>query len=266
LLSAEVGGEGVVAASGGNAGLAVAYAARELGHGAAIFVPETAPAVKVRRLREYGAAVRQVGASYADALAAAQEHAARTGATTVHAYDQPEVVAGQGTLARELEHQLSGPGADPIDTVLVAVGGGGLIAGIAGWFAGRTRVVAVEPFACPTYASALAAGEPVDVAVGGLAADSLGARRIGDWCWAARDWITGSVLVTDDAIAEAQQRLWETCRVVAEPGGATALAALISGAYVAQPDERLVVVVCGANADPATVVRPADARPADHPT
>jgi threonine dehydratase len=256
LLSVEVGNKGVVAASGGNAGLAVAYAARELGYHATIFVPETAPAIKVTRLRGYGAEVRQVGATYAEALAAAQEHALRSGAVTVHAYDQPEVVAGQGTLGRELEAQLKVLGLAPVDTVLVAVGGGGLIGGIAGWFAGRARVVAVEPLACPTYASALASREPVDVEVSGRAADSLGAQRIGEWCWAARDWIADSVLVADDVISEAQRRLWESCRVIAEPGGATAVAALIAGAYVPQPEERVAVIVCGANTDPADVLPP----------
>ncbi len=175
---------------------------------------------------------------------------------TVHAYDQPEVVAGQGTLGRELVAQLTLLGLEPVDTVLVAVGGGGLIGGIAGWFAGRVIVVAVEPLACPTYASALASGEPVVVVVSGRAADSLGAQRIGEWCWAARDWIAGSVLVADDAISEAQRRLWESCRVIAEPGGATALAGLIAGAYVPQPEERVAVIVCGANTDPSDVSRP----------
>jgi threonine dehydratase len=259
LLSADVGHAGVVAASGGNAGLAAAYAARELGYPATIFVPETAPAVKVNRLHAYGAAVRQVGASYAEALAAAREHADRSGAVTVHAYDEPEVVAGQGTLARELEAQLGAAGLPPLDTVLVAVGGGGLVAGIAGWFAGRVRVVAVEPFDCPTYASALAAREPVDVEVGGVAVDSLGARRIGDLCWAARDWIARSVLVRDEDVATAQRSLWDACRVIAEPGGAAAVAALTAGAYVPEPGERVAAVVCGANTDPAATAAPTPA-------
>ena len=253
LLSVEVGDAGVIAASGGNAGLAVAFSARELGYRATVLVPETAPGVKVRRLHAYGAEVRQVGATYAEALAAAEDQAARTGAVTVHAYDQPEVVAGQGTLGRELEKQLSGEHLGPVDTILVAVGGGGLIAGLAGWFGGRARVVAVEPRACPTFAAALDAGGPVDVDVGGLAADSLGARRIGDWCWAARRFIAGSILVSDAAIAGAQRALWEACRVVAEPGGATALAALLEGGYSPEPGERLAVIVCGANTDPGTV-------------
>lgn len=242
LLTASVPPVGVVAASGGNAGLAVAYAARALGHLATVFVPETAPQVKVARLGQYGASVQRVGSTYSEALAASVHHATTTGALFVHAYDQPEVVAGQGTLARELGE---------VDTVLVAVGGGGLIAGVAGWYAGRVRVIAVEPIACPTYAAALDAGEPVDVAVGGVAGDSLGASRIGDLCWAARHWITASVLVTEDAIVRTQRRLWETCRVIAEPGGATALAALASGEYKPESGERVVAVVCGANTDPA---------------
>jgi len=248
LLSAEVPDAGVVVASGGNAGLAVAFAARALGHRATVFVPKSAPELKVRRLLEYGADVRQVGSSYGQALAASEVHAAASGALMAHAYDQPEVVAGQGTVGRELEAQCP-----DLDTVLVAVGGGGLIGGIAGWFAGRISVVAVEPAACPTYAAALDSGGPVDVEVGGLAADSLGAHRIGDWCWAARRWIDQVVVVSDDDIAHAQRRLWESCRVVSEPGGATALAALVSGAYRPQPGERVAAVVCGANADPATV-------------
>jgi threonine dehydratase len=247
LLSAEVPGAGVVAASGGNAGLAVAFAALTLGHRATVFVPVAAPDLKVARLRGYGADVRQVGASYAEALAASESYATDSGALVAHAYDQPEVVAGQGTLARELERQTA------VDTILVAVGGGGLIAGVAGWFADRANIVAVEPFACPTLSTALQRGRPVDVEVGGRAADSLGAGRIGEWCWAGRAWIDEALLVTDEQIVAAQRALWEACRIVAEPGGATAAAALLAGAYQPHPGERVAALVCGGNTDPATV-------------
>jgi threonine dehydratase len=238
---------GVIAASGGNAGLAVAYAAGQLGLRAEIFVPESSSPVKVQRLRALGAEVTVTGAFYADAYAASQRRAAASGALVVHAYDQPEVAAGQGTVARELEAQAPG-----FDTVLVAVGGGGLLEGIATWVEGSRRVVAVEPERCPTLARALAAGEPVDVEVGGLAADSLGARRSSASALAAagRAGVV-SVLVPDEAIAAARRRLWEQLRVVAEPGGACALAALVSGAYRPSPGERLAVVICGGNTDPS---------------
>lgn len=248
VLSSEVPPAGVVVASGGNAGLAVAYVARSLEVRAAVFVPRSSPAVKVARIRQYGAELHQEGETYADALAASEKHAERTGALRVHAYDQPEVVAGQGTLARELESQLP-----DVDTVLVATGGGGLVAGVGGWFSGRVGVIAVEPELCPTYASALREGRPVDVEVGGRAADSLGARRIGDWCWAARDWIAGSVLVSDLDIANAQRRLWDECRIIAEAGAVTGLAALVSGAYLAEDGERVVAVISGANTDPQSI-------------
>ncbi|MQA85781.1 MAG: pyridoxal-phosphate dependent enzyme [Streptosporangiales bacterium] len=235
MLAASVPEVGVIAASGGNAGLAVAHAARELGHRAEIFVPESSPRLKVERLRTLGAEVTVTGAFYAEALDASAERAAETGALVVHAYDQPEVVAGQGTLACELAEQIPG-----LDTVLVAAGGGGLVAGIAAALEGRRcGVVAVEP---------------VDVAVGGVAADSLGARRVGRICFAVATR-TGirSTLVPDEAIVSAQRMLWAEFRVVAEPGGAAALAALLCGAYKPHPDERVGVVVCGANTDPATV-------------
>jgi len=180
ILSANVPEAGVIAASGGNHGAAVAYAARTLGHMAEIFVPEPTPDIKVDRLRRYGARVVLIGTSYAEAYAASQERAQETGALDVHAYDQIEVLAGQGTLARELERQLGALDTGTLDTVLVAVGGGGLIGGVAAWFAGRVRVVGVEPERCPTLYAAREAGEPVDVDVSGIAADSLGARRIGN--------------------------------------------------------------------------------------
>lgn len=249
ILSAEVPAAGVIAASGGNHGAAVAWAARVLGHRAEIFVPEVASPVKVERLRRYGAAVTVTGATYADARAASDRRAAESGALVVHAYDQPEVVAGQGTLFRELARQVDG-----LDTVIVAVGGGGLVAGAAAWFAGRVRVIGVEPVRAPTLHAALAAGRPVDVEVGGIAADSLGARRVGDLAFAlARAHVERVVLVEDEAIRAAQRALWEAVRVVAEPGGAAALAAVTSGAYRPAAGERVAVVVCGGNTDPASV-------------
>jgi threonine dehydratase len=266
MLMATIPPVGVVVASGGNAGLAVAWAARELGHRSTVFVPTTSPAAKVDRLRGLGATVNQVGERYDDALAASTAFAAETGAAVIHAYDQRAVVAGQGTLFRELEQQAmaiahrdaSDPdrhhATDPgLDTVLVAVGGGGLVAGAAAWFAGRVKVVAVEPAASCCLHAALAAGRRVDVEVGGIASDALGARRVGELCWAGREHIGASVIVDDAAIVAARRALWEHLRVVAEPGGATALAALTSGLYRPEAGERVAVVVCGANTDPATL-------------
>lgn len=256
LAAGELPAAGVVAASGGNAGLAVAYAARQLGVSAEIFVPESTPPAKVARLREQQAAVVVGGAFYADALRASAVRADRTGALVVHAYDQREVVAGNGTLGRELLEQAEGG----LDTVLVAVGGGGLAAGVAVALEGAARVVAVEPEACPTLHAALAAGQPVDVAVGGVAADSLGARRVGEICFAvAQRTGMASVLVPDEAIVAAQRLLWDQLRVVAEPGGAAALAALTHGVYRPAPGERLAAVICGANTDPASLTSPARA-------
>jgi threonine dehydratase len=249
ILSADVPPAGVIAASGGNFGLAVAYAAGELGHRAEIFVPETSPLVKAERIRQRNAHVRIVPGYYADALEACERRAEETGALFMHAYDQPEVVAGQGTIGAELSEQV--PDAD---TVLVAVGGGGLIGGIAAWYAGDVRVVGVEPQACPTLARALEAGEPVDAPVGGIAADSLGPRRAGAIATEiAKHHVERVVLVSDEAIVEAQRRLWDDVRLVAEPGGAAALGALVCGAYRPEPDERVVVLVCGANTDPGSI-------------
>ena len=257
ILSANVPEAGVIAASGGNHGAAVAYAARTLGHMAEIFVPEPTPDIKVDRLRRYGARVVLTGANYAEAYAASQERAQETGALDVHAYDQVEVLAGQGTLGRELERQLGALDTGTLDTgtldtVLVAVGGGGLIGGVAAWFAGRVRVVGVEPERCPTLYAAREAGEPVDVDVSGIAADSLGARRIGNLAFLiAQPYVESVVLVTDEEIRSAQRNLWDRLRILAEPGGATALAGLLSGKYQAKPGERVGVIVCGANTDPA---------------
>jgi threonine dehydratase len=238
--------EGVVTASGGNAGLAVAYAAGLLGVPAEVFVPLTAPAVKVARLKALGAAVRQVGVEYAEANRAAVERAGQTGALFCHAYDQPEICAGQGTAALELLEDAGG-----LDTVLLAVGGGGLMAGVAAACRGRATVVGVEPETIPTLHAALAAGRPVDVDVSGVAADSLGARRLGDIAYrVAVDTGVRSVLVGDQDLVEARRLLWEQCRIVVEHGTAAALAALLTGGYRPGPDERVGILLCGANTDP----------------
>ncbi|GAB1645850.1 serine/threonine dehydratase [Krasilnikovia sp. MM14-A1259] len=239
---------GIIAASGGNAGLAAAYAAREVGVPAEVFVPVTAPPVKVAKLGKLGARVVQTGAEYAEAYAAAVVQAEATGALFCHAYDDPDMVAGNGSAGLELLEQLP----DGFDTVLVAVGGGGLVAGVAAALHGHARVVAVEPQGCATLASALAAGAPVDVPVSGVAADSLGARRIGRIGYevAVRTRVS-SVLVSDEAIVDARRRLWQDYRIVVEHGAATAQAALTGGAYVPAAGERVVVLLCGANTDPA---------------
>jgi threonine dehydratase len=245
ILTSSVPPAGVIAASGGNHGAAVAYAAHKLGHRAEIFVPATTPANKVDRLWKYGASVNIVGNSYAEALAASSERAAQTGAVAIHAYDDQRVLAGQGTLGMELEEQVRG-----LDSVLIAVGGGGLIGGVAAWYQERVRVISVEPERAPTLHHALAAGHVVNVDVGGVAADSLGARRAGELMFPiAQKFISQSLLVTDDQIIEAQKTLWEKLRLIAEPGGATAFAALLSGVYKPHPGERVGVVLCGANVD-----------------
>lgn len=246
LLSRPVPAAGVVAASGGNHGAAVAYAARRLGHPAHIFVPEIAGPSKIALIRGTGADLTVVPGSYQNALEAAQAHEAATGAMQIHAYDAPETLAGQGTVMREWEGQ--GLGAD---TVLIAVGGGGLIGGALAWLQGRRKIVAVEPELAPTLHRALSEGPEAEVEVGGVAANALGARRIGALCHglATRHGVS-SVLVADAAILEARDRLWRGLRQLVEPAGATALAALISGAYLPEPGERVAVLVCGANAAP----------------
>jgi threonine dehydratase len=241
---------GIIAASGGNHGIAVAYVAQRLGYQAEIFVPEACSPVKIERLRNYGAQVTILGATYAEALAASQVRAAQTGALVVHAYDQPEVVAGQGTLGYELARQVP-----DLDTILVAVGGGGLIGGVAAWFRGDARVIGVEPETAPSMAMALKAGEPIDVEVGGIAIDSLGAGHAGSLAFAlVKEHVERVVLVNDESIRAAQRTLWNDLRIVAEPGGATATAALLSGAYRPASGERVGVVVCGGNTDPGQVV------------
>lgn len=249
MLSAPIPPSGVIAASGGNHGAAVAYAARALGVAAEIFVPATTPAAKVDRIAGYGAHVVRIGESYAEAAQACQARQRQTGALDVHAYDHPDVLAGQGTLGRELETD-----APDLTHILVATGGGGLIGGVAAWYAGSASVISVEPVGCPTLHNALAAGEPVDVQVSSLAADSLGARRCGSLMFPiAQRHVAAAVLVTDEAILAAQKLLWDHFRLITEPGGATATAALLSGAWTPPPDARVGIVVCGANTDPGKV-------------
>jgi threonine dehydratase len=240
---------GVVTASGGNAGLANAWAASALGVPATVFVPTTAPRVKVERLRQYGARVHQVGVEYAEAYEAAMSHVETTGAVFCHAYDQPDIAAGAGVIGEELLEDIP-----DLDVVIVAVGGGGLFAGVAAAVEGRSRVVAVEPVTAPTLHAALREGRPVDVAVSGVAADALGARRIGDVAFDVASRTTpSSVLVDDNAIVAARAALWQDYRIVAEHGAATAWAALTSAAWTPSSGERVAVVVCGANTDVSTL-------------
>ena len=243
LLMRKVPVAGVVAASGGNHGAAVAYAAMKLKVPAKIFVPSVSSPAKIARIRDYGADLAIEGDRYADALAASEIWAGKTGAMPVHAFDQHETLLGQGTLGMELEQQ-----APALDTLLVAVGGGGLIAGIAAWYAGRIKVVGVEPVAAPTLTKALAAGRPVDAEAGGVAADSLAPRRVGERVFPiAKRYVHSVVLVEDEAIVQAQKMLWQAVRIVAEPGGSAAFAALLSGAYRPAAGERVGVVVSGGN-------------------
>jgi threonine dehydratase len=243
LLLRKPGKAGVVAASGGNHGAAVAYAAQRLGVAATIFVPEITSPAKIERIRSYGARLVVGGERYADALAASEAHVENTGAMPVHAFDQAETLLGQGSVGLELEQD-----APDIDTVLVAVGGGGLIGGIAAWLGGRVRVIAVEPEQAPTLHAALAAGRPVDAPAGGIAADSLAPRQVGQLMFPiARAHVEKVLLVSDEAIRQAQAALWSTLRAVVEPGGATAFAALLSGRYRPAPGERVAVLLCGAN-------------------
>ncbi|ESX92907.1 MULTISPECIES: threonine/serine dehydratase [unclassified Mesorhizobium] len=247
LLERPVPAAGVVAASGGNHGAAVAYAAMRLGHNATIFVPEVSPAAKLQRIRGYGAELIVGGARYAEALAASEAFAEKTGALQIHAFNQEETLVGQGTLGLEIENDLP-----DIDTLLVAVGGGGLIGGIAAWFAGRIRIIAIEPEGAPTLHHAFEAGHPVDAPAEGVAADSLAPKRVGEMMFPiAEAFVERSILVTDDAIIAAQKALWERVRIIAEPGGAAAFAALLSGRYTPAPGERIAVLVCGSNTDPA---------------
>jgi len=243
LLMRKVPAAGVVAASGGNHGAAVAYAAMKLKVPAKIFVPSVSSPAKVARIRDYGGDLVIEGDRYADALAASELWAEKSGALPVHAFDQDETMLGQGTLGMELEAQ-----APQIDTLLVAVGGGGLIAGIAAWYGGGIKVIGVEPVAAPTLTKALAAGHPIDAEAGGVAADSLAPRRVGERVFpVVKQYVHSVVLVADAAIVEAQKTLWQTVRIVAEPGGAAAFSALLSGAYRPAAGERVGIVVSGGN-------------------
>src|SRR5258708_29919571 len=231
VLSAEVPADGIVAASGGDHGAAAAYVDRTLGHHAEIFVPTISSPVKVERLRQLGASINIVGKNYAEALVASREKVVQTGALAVHAYDDPRVLAGAGTLGLEFEDQ-----SPDLDTVLIAVGGGGLIGGVAAWYRKRVKVIGVEPELAPTLARALEVGHPLDVETGGLAADSLGATRVGALMFPiAQQYVERVVLVKDADIAKAQTALWRDFRVVAEPGGAAAPAAVISRAEPGKP-------------------------------
>ena len=243
LLTRPIPPSGVVAASGGNHGAAVAYAAMRLGVAATIFLPSVTSPSKVERIRSYAAKLVVSGERYADALAASEEFVRQSGALAVHAFDQPETLLGQGTVGREIDADRP-----DIDTLLVAVGGGGLIGGIAAWFRGRVKIIAVEPEGSPTLWRALAAGQPVDAETEGLAANSLAPKRVGNIMFPiAQAFVERAVLITDDDIRAAQAALWDKVRVVTEPGGAAAFAALLSGKYAPAPDERVAVVVCGAN-------------------
>jgi threonine dehydratase len=249
ILSSTIGEAGVIAASGGNHGAAVAYVAQKLGHRAEIFVPVITPKNKVDRLKKYGAAITITGNSYSEALAASRERAEQTGEVSIHAYDDARVLAGQGTLGMELEEQVRG-----LDSVLIAVGGGGLIGGVAAWYQDRVHVIGVEPERAPTLHESLAARKVVDVDTGGVAADSLGARRVGELMFPiAQKFLSQSLLVSDEQIIEAQRTLWRDLRLIAEPGGATAFAALLSGIYKLRLGERVGVVLCGSNADLAKI-------------
>ena len=249
LLANDIPASGVVVASGGNAGIATAAAARALGVRCEVFLPGVSPEAKRDRLRDLGAEVVVVGEIYPDALAACIARQKETGALLTHAYDQPEVVAGAGTLGREIEAQGGLP-----DSVLVSVGGGGLIGGLAAWFEQRSRVVAIEPEHAPTLFRAREAGEPVDVQVGGIAADSLGAKRIGALSWdITQRQVRDALLLPDDAIRAAQRWMWKEMKLAVEPAAALPLAALQTGAYRVRDGERVCLIVCGANVDPATL-------------
>jgi threonine dehydratase len=262
LLLRKIPQAGVVAASGGNHGAAVAFAAMKLGVPAKIFVPTVASPEKIARIRGYGAELVVTGERYADALAASEHWAAESGALTLHAYDQPETLLGQGSVGLEFEQQ-----APNLDSLLVAVGGGGLIGGVASWFANRIRIIGVEPEAAPTLHNALQDGHPVDSPAGGIAADSLAPKRVGELMFPiAQKFVSSAILVPDEAIQQAQQALWKVLRIVAEPGGAAAFAALLSGRYKPQPGERVGILVCGGNTAAVDFARLPDAKSKEQAT
>jgi threonine dehydratase len=243
MLTRKIPAAGVVAASGGNHGVAVAFAAMKTNHPAKIFVPEIASPAKLEKIRSYGADLVVTGARYADALAASEEWAAQSGALVIHAFDQVETLLGQGSVGMEFENQYPA-----LDTLLVAVGGGGLIGGMAAWYGSRIRIIGVEPEAAPTLTRARQAGRPVDAEAGGIAADSLAPKRVGSMMFPiAQAHVHDVLLVSDDAIVEAQRTLWNVLRVASEPGGVATLAALLSGRYQPRPGERIGVLLCGAN-------------------
>jgi threonine dehydratase len=261
LLLRKIPRAGVVAASGGNHGAAVAYAAMKLGVPAKIFVPTVASPEKIERIRGYGAELVVTGERYAEALAASERWAAESGALTLHAYDQHETLLGQGSVGLELEQQ-----SPDLDSLLVAVGGGGLIGGVASWYANGIKMIGVEPEAAPTLHNALRAGHPVESPAGGIAADSLAPKQVGSLMFPiAQKFVSGVTLVTDDAIQQAQHALWKVLRVVAEPGGAAAFAALLSGRYKPQPGERVGVLVCGGNTTAVDFARSAGATSKHYP-
>jgi threonine dehydratase len=260
LLLRKIPQAGVVAASGGNHGAAVAFAAMKLGIPAKIFVPTVASPEKIERIRGYGADLVVTGERYAEALAASERWSAESGALAIHAYDQLETLLGQGSVGLELEQQASN-----LDSLLVAVGGGGLIGGVASWYANRIKIVSVEPEAAPTLHNALQAGRPVDSPAGGIAADSLAPKRVGELMFPiAQKFVTSAVLVTDEAIQQAQQTLWKALRIAAEPGGAAAFAAILSGRYKPQPGERVGVLVCGGNTAAVDFTRGAGTASKEH--
>jgi len=243
MLTREVPAAGVVAASGGNHGVAVAFAAMKLGKPATIFVPSVASKTKVDRIRQSGAELVIAGDRYAESLEASEAWTTQSGALPIHAYEGDATLLGQGTLGLELEEQ-----APELDTLLVAVGGGGLIGGVAAWYQNRTKIISIEPTEAPTLQRALSAGHPVDSPAGGIAADSLAPRQVGQQMFPiAQRFVHSALLVSDEEIINAQKRLWETTRIIAEPGGATAFAALISGRYKPEKGERVGVIVCGGN-------------------
>ncbi len=243
LLSLEIPDAGITAASGGNHGAAVAYAAMKLGIPANIFVPEISSPVKIARIKSYGADIHIGGATYADALEACEEFTLRTNALSIHAYNAEATLAGQGTTGLEWQQQ-----APDLDTIMVAVGGGGLIGGMAQWYGNDIKIIAVEPDTSCCLHAALDAGQPVDVSVSGIAADSLGARSIGSQAFEiVETFVDKSVVVSNEAIANAQKSLWQHLRIATEPGGAAACAALLSGAYQPAADERIGILICGGN-------------------